>query len=154
VKVKLKNMVTGTLVLTLLFLSGCGGGGDAQKVAEQFLDRYYAQANVQEAKALATPEMAQTIEEQFALFAQVVQLEKGRNHGASFAMKETNQAFAFLGSRPEQEDHAYFKYEAKITTKESDPVYKSIVLSVDRVEGAWRITQFDERATGPTETIR
>lgn len=145
-------MVTGTLVLTLLFLSGCGGGGDAQKVAEQFLDRYYAQANVQEAKALATSEMTQTIEEQFALFAQVVQLEKGRNHGASFAMKETNRAF--LVSRPKQADHAYFKYEAKITTKEADPVYKSIVLSVDRIDGGWRITQFDERASGPTETVR
>lgn len=151
---KLSNLVTATVVVTLLFLSGCEGGGDAQKVAEQFLDRYYAQANVQEAKALATPDMAQKIEEQFALFAQVVQLEKGRHHEASFAMKETNQALFFLGSRPEQGDHAYFKYEAKITTKEADPVYKSIVLSVDRINGGWRITQFDERASGPTETVR
>lgn len=153
---ELKNVVTGTLVLTLLFLSGCGGGGggDAQKVAEQFLDRYYAQANVQEAKALATPDMAQKIEEQFAPFAQLVQVEKGRSHEASFTLKETNQVFLFLGSRPEQRDHGYFTYEVKITPKEADPLYKRVALSIDRIEEAWRITQFDERASGPTETVR
>lgn len=151
VVVKLTSRVTG-FALTLLILSGCGAGGDAQKIAEKFLDHYYTQANVEEAKALATPDMALKIEEQFALFAQLVQLEKGRNHGASFAMKETNQAL--LVSRPKQGDHGYFKYEAKITTEGTDPVYKSIVLSVDRIDEGWRVTQFDESASGPTETVR
>lgn len=96
--------------------------------------------------------MAQKIEEQFPLFSQMVDLEKGRSHSASFAMKETNQAL--LVSRPKQGDHAYFKYEVKITTKEAESVYKSVVLSVDRIDEGWRVTQFDESASEPTETVR
>lgn len=144
VNVKLKNVVTGTLVLALLFLSGCGGGGDPGTVAEQFMDRYYVQANVQEAKAFATPAMAQKIEEQFALSAKVVSVENGRSHEASYTVVE----------RRKEGKHAYYHYEVKITTKEADPLYKRVALSIDRIDGAWRITQFDESASGPTETVR
>lgn len=108
------------------------------------MDRYYVQANVSEAKAPATPAMAQKIEEQFALFAQVVQVEKDRSHEASYTVAE----------RRKEGKHAYYHYEVKITTKEADPLYKRVALSIDRIDGGWRITQFDESASGPTETVR
>jgi hypothetical protein len=54
-----------------------------------------------------------------------------------------------------QKDHAYYHHEAKVITKEADPVYKSVVLSIERIDGAWRITQFDEKGqSGSSETVR
>lgn len=143
---KLKNVVTETLVLALLFLSGCfyGGVGKYATVAKQFMDRYYVQANVSEAKALATPAMAQKIEEQFALFAQAVQIEKGRSHEVSYTMAENKK----------RGNHVYYYYEVKITTKGAEPLYKRVALSIDWIDGGWWITQFDESASGPTETVR
>lgn len=144
---KLKNVVTGTVVSTLLVLSGCGqggGGGDPAAVAEQFMDRYYTKANVQEAKALATPAAAQKIEEQFAEFAKAVPVEQGKSHEVSYTLSEKSK----------EKNHAYHLYEITIKPKEGGPLYKRTALSVDWVDGNWRITQFDESTSAPSQTVR
>ncbi len=150
--VRLKHIVTGTLVVTHLLLSSCGeGGGASQKVAEQFMDRYYVQANLAEAKALATDDMAQKIEEQFARLAKVVPVENGTSHKASFTMKESSTR---SWTRP-QMGYAYYIYEVEIAAKGAEPVYKSVVLSVKRIDRAWRITEFDEKSeSGPSQVVK
>ena len=139
---KLKNVVTGTLVLTLLVLSGCEGGlgrGNPTTVAEQFMDLYYHKANFQEAKALATPAAAQKIEEQFAASAGAVPGETGKSHEASYTLKEKDK----LGN------NNYYIYELTITTKEAGSLRKRVSLGIDWIDGAWRITQFNESAASP-----
>lgn len=140
---KLKNVVTGTLVSALLVLSGCGGGGgkgDPVNVAEQFMDRYYVQANVQEAKALAIPAVAQQIDAALGSPAGDAPGDKGGNREVSYTLKEKNK----------EGKHAYAVYKITIKRKEADPLYKTTSLSIDVVDGAWKITQFDEKTeSGP-----
>ncbi|VUZ85536.1 hypothetical protein MELA_01921 [Candidatus Methylomirabilis lanthanidiphila] len=149
---RLKHIVTGTLAVTHLILAGCGeGGGASQKVAEQFIDRYYVQANPAEATALATDDMAQKIEEQFALLAKVVPVKNSGSHKASFTMKESSTR---SWTRP-QLGYAHYIYEVEIAAKGAEPVYKSVVLAVKHIDGAWRITGFDEKSeSGPSQVVR
>lgn len=135
---KLKNVVTGTLVSALLVLSGCEGGGgkgDPANVAEQFIDRYYTKANLQDAKALATPEAAQKMQETFGPSAGAAPGEKGTSHEVSYTLAEKNK----------EGQHAYAVYRITIKRKEAEPLYKTASLSIDVVDGAWKITQFDEK---------
>lgn len=135
VAVKLRNVVTGTLVLTLLFFAGCGGegGGEAKgdpiAVAEQFMDLYYKKANLQEAKALANPEMAQKIEAASAAAAEATGDE------ISYILKEQSR----------EGKHSYALFQMAIKKKEGDTQYKTISLFVDSVDGAWKVTLFDEK---------
>ncbi|MBZ0160494.1 hypothetical protein [Candidatus Methylomirabilis sp.] len=127
---KLRNVVTGTLVLTVLFLAGCGGeGGEAKgnpiAIAEQFMDLYYHKGNVEEAKALATPETAEKIQ------------APGETAGdeISYILKEQSR----------DGKHSYALYQITIKKKEGEPVYKTTALFVDEVDGAWKITLVDEK---------
>lgn len=103
-------------------------------VAEQFMDRYYNKASVEEAKALTIPAVAEKIAEQVASPADAA--TGGRE--VSYTLIEKNR----------EGKHAYVVYETTITTKETGPVRKEVYLSIDVVDGAWKVTQFDEKAAG------
>ena len=147
---KLRNVVTGTLVLSLFFLAGCGGEegggakGDPIVVAEQFMDLYYHKANIQEAKALATPETAQKIEP-----------APGSPAGDASKEKETGQEIAYtLKEKSMEGKHSYALYLITITRKDAEPIYKTTALFIDLVEGAWKITLFDEKIhDGPHQEV-
>lgn len=144
---KLRNVVTGTLVLSLFFLAGCGEGGakgDPASVAKQFLDRYYVQGNVEEAKALATGDMAKKMGEEFALLAKVVPRDQGKSYEVSYTLSEQFR----------EGKHAYQLYQVVFKPKEGDPIYKKVALSIDTVEKEWLITQFDESPGAPSQTIK
>ena len=132
---KLRNVVTGTLALTLIFLAGCGGGGGGGKgnpigVAEQFMDLYYHKANFQEAKALATPETAEKIQAALGSPAGDAQGEE-----ISYILKEQSR----------EGKHSYALFQITIKRKEGEPIYKTAAIFVDLVDGAWKITLFDEK---------
>jgi len=134
--VKLRNVVTGVLVLTLAFLAGCGGGGEEGKgnplaVAEQFMDLYYKKGNVQEAKALATPDTAEKIQAAGSAAAEALEGQE-----VSYNLKEQSR----------EGKHSYALYEMTIKRKEGGPIYKTVSLFVDLVGGAWKVTLFDEKA--------
>ncbi|MDD5560437.1 hypothetical protein [Candidatus Methylomirabilis sp.] len=133
---KLRNVVPGMLVLTLVLLAGCGGGGGGEGkgnpigVAEQFMDLYYKKGNAQEAKALATPEMAEKIQTTLA------------SVGAGTAGDEISY---ILKEQSREGKHSYALYQITVKKKEGEPVYKTTSLFIDLVEGAWKITLFDEK---------
>lgn len=132
---RLRNVVTGMVVLTFVFLAGCGGGGgestgDPIAVAQQFMDLYYKQGNIQEAKALANPEMAEKIQATAAAAG-----ETAGDQEISYILKEQSR----------EGKHSYALFQMKVQKKEGEPVYKTISLFVDLVEGAWKVTLFDER---------
>ncbi|MDE2059305.1 MAG: hypothetical protein KGL31_04550 [candidate division NC10 bacterium] len=137
---KLRNVVTGMFILTVVFLAGCGGGGGEGKgnpigVAEQFMDLYYKKGNAQEAKALANPEMAQKIEAAGAAAAGAAGEQE-----VSYNLKEQSR----------EGKHSYALYQMTIKRKEGEPIYKTVSLFVDLVDGAWKITLFDEKTmSGP-----
>lgn len=131
---KLRNVVPGMLVLTLVLLAGCGGGGGESKgdpiaVAEQFMDLYYKKGNPQEAKALANAEMA----------------EKIQAAGAAAAGTEGQEISYHLKEQSREGKHSYALFQMMIKRKEGEPVYKTVSLFVDLVEGAWKVTLFDEK---------
>lgn len=144
---KLRNVATGTLALTLLFFAGCGEGGpkgEPASVAKQFLDRYYVQGNVEEAKALATGDMAKKMGEEFALLAKAVPRDQGKSYEVSYTLSEQFR----------EGNHAYQLYLVVLKPKEGDPIYKKVALSIDAVEKDWLITQFDEAPGEPSQTIK
>lgn len=137
---KLRNVVAGMLVLTLGLLVGCGKGGGEGKgnpigIAEQFMELYYKKGNLQEAKALANSEMAQKIEAAGAAAA-----EAAEGQEISYILKEQSR----------EGKHSYALYQMTIKRKEGEPLHKTVSLFVDLVDGAWKITLFDEKIeTGP-----
>ena len=133
VKVKLRKIVTGALGLTLISLAGCGESGektgDPVGVSGQFMDLYYHKADLQGAKALATPETAQKI----------VPLESAagsaQGEEISYMLKEQSR----------EGKHSYALYQITIPRKDGEPIYKTAAIFIDLVGGAWKITLFDEK---------
>ena len=136
---KLRNVVTGTLALTLIFLAGCGGGGGGGKgnpigIAEQFMDLYYHKADLQGAKALAVPETAQKM----AALEPAVGNAQGEE--VSYILKEQSR----------EGKHSYALFQITIKRKEGEPIYKTAAIFVDLIDGAWKVTLFDEKIhSGP-----
>lgn len=131
---KLRNAVTGMVVLTLVFLAGCGGGGGSEGkgdpigVAQQFMDLYYKQGNIEEAKKLANTEMAEKIQAAAAA-------EAAGEQEISYILKEKSH----------EGKHSYALFQMTINRKEGEPQYKTVSLFVDLVDGAWKVTLFDEK---------
>lgn len=154
---KLRNVVTGTLALTLLFFAGCsgdggggggGGTGDPLAVAAQFMDLYYHKGNIKEAAALAVPEMAQKIV-----------AAPGAPAGDASKEKEAGQEIAYtLKEKSMEGTHSYALYTIVIPRKGAEPIYKTAALFVDQAKAgeAWKITLFDEKtqSTPHEETTR
>ncbi|MDE2180052.1 MAG: hypothetical protein KGJ40_04280 [candidate division NC10 bacterium] len=137
---RLRHVTIGTIGLTFLLLAGCGGGGGEGKgnplgIAEQFMDLYYHKGNVQEAKALATPETAEKIQAAGSAAAEALVGQE-----VSYNLKEQSR----------EGKHSYALYQITIKKKEGEPVYKKASLFIDLVGGAWKITLFDEKTmSGP-----
>jgi len=135
--VKLRNVVMGAVAITLLSLFGCqAGGGDPTAVAEQFMDRYYNRADLGEAKTLAIPALAEKIDETFRSSAGATSGNIGGTREIAYTLKETNR----------NGTHSYAIYEATITSKAAGSVRKRVHLSVDLIDGAWKIAEFKESA--------
>ncbi|MDE2485691.1 MAG: hypothetical protein KGL32_10680, partial [candidate division NC10 bacterium] len=110
---------------------GGEGKGNPLGVAAQFMDLYYHKGNVQEAKALATPETAEKIP---------APAEAVGEQEISYNLKEQSR----------EGKHSYALYQITIKKKEGEPVYKTASLFIDLVGGAWKITLFDEKTmSGP-----
>lgn len=134
---KLRNVVSGMLVLTVVFLAGCGGEGGSEGkgdpigVAQQFMDLYYKQGNIEEAKKLANSEMAEKIQAAAAAAGEAAVGEQE----ISYILKEKSH----------EGKHSYALFQMEIKKKEGEPVYKTVSLFVDLVDGAWKVTLFDEK---------
>lgn len=124
------NIALASLALLLLF--ACGGKGGPEEVAVEFMDRYYVRANLQEAEALVSGLAAQKIQEELKLIAGVVSDAQTRSREVAYALKE----------KREGGDRAFFVYEVTITAKGVGSFKKKSILSLGRIDGIWRITNF------------
>lgn len=136
--VKLRKAVAGTVTVTLLYLSGCKAGDeDPADVAEQFMDRYYNGVNIVEAKALAVPALAEKIEATLKSSAAISE-SNGATRKVAYTLKE--KTLDGTGT------HSYAIYETTITSTEAGSVRKRVHISVDLVDGVWKIAEFKESA--------
>ena len=132
---KLRHVVPGMLVLTLVFLAGCGGGGGSEgkgdpiAIAQQFMDLYYKQGNIEEAKKLVNTEMA----------------EKVQATAAAAGAAEGQEISYILKEQSREGKHSYALFQMAIKKKEGESQYKTVSLFVDLIEGAWKVTLFDEK---------
>lgn len=131
------NVMTGIVLIALLYLFGCqAGGGDPATVAGQFMDRYYNGANITEAKALAVPALAEKIEATLKSSVGAIPENNGGTRKVAYALKEN--LLDGTGT------HSYAIYETIIASKEGGSIRKRVHLSLDLVDGVWKIAEFNE----------
>lgn len=134
---KPNNVVMGAVAITLLYLFGCqAGGGGSATVAEQFMDRYYRQANVGEAKSVAIPTLAEKIEATLKSSAGVIPENNDGTRKVTYTLKEN--LLDGTGT------HSSAIYETIIASKEGGSIRKRVHLSLDLVDGVWKIAEFNE----------
>lgn len=132
---KLNRVVAEIIAVAILWLTGCqAGSGEPTDVAEQFMNQYYHGANVEEVKALAVPAVAEKMKMTLQSSAGVTPGDRVGTRKVAYTLKEKQQ----------NGTHSFAIYEATITSKEAGSVRKRVHVSVDLVDGAWKIAEFKE----------
>ena len=120
------------LIAFLVLPSACWRGQGAEAVAERFMEHYYVLADLQGAKRFTTGLASEKIQEQLKLIAGAVVDAQTRSREVSFALVE----------KQEQGEKVFLVYEVTIAPKGGISFKKRSLLSLGRVGGAWKVTNF------------
>lgn len=121
------------LLAVTVFLPACGNTSAPDTIASSFLNQYYVNVDLSQAKKLTDGLATRKIEQEEALLEGV-----GRDRE-----KRRDASYRLLQKREEGERIA-FLYEVMIKGRGVPTLKKRLLLSVAKVDGAWRITNFSD----------
>ncbi len=122
-----------SLLLGFTFvLHACGKASGADGTASAFIDQYYVKVDLSRAKQFTDGLAARKIEQEEALL-------QGRSNGAGTRQREVT--YRLLEKREEGE-HLFYIFDLHIKGRGVPTLKKRSLLSVGKVGGAWRITNF------------
>lgn len=121
------------LLAVTVFFPACSNTSDPDTIASSFLNQYYVNADLSQAKKLTDGLAARKIEQEEALLEGV---GRGRE-------KRRDASYRLLQKREEGE-HIAFLYEVMIKGRGVPTLKRRLLLSVTKIDGAWRITNFSE----------
>lgn len=121
------------LLAVTVFFPACGNTSASDTIASSFLNQYYVNVDLSQAKKLTDGLATRKIEQEEALLEGV---GRGRE-------KRRDTSYRLLQKREEGERVA-FLYELMIEGRGVPTLKKRLLLSVAKVDGAWRITNFSD----------
>jgi hypothetical protein len=118
-----------------LFLGGCGHDlGTAQGVAEEFVDQYYVNIDLQKAKT-------HTVSLALAKVNEEIRLTAGQKIDASTNKPKINYR---LLEKKEGGQRASFLYEGTIHTDDGSSFTRKWIISARKESDQWRVSNFAE----------
>lgn len=126
-------MVFLLVAVTVLF-SACNNTSTPDAIASSFLNQYYINADLLQAKQFTDGLATRKIEQEQALLKGI-----GRGQGT----KRRDASYRLL-QRREEGEHIVFLYELMIKGQGVPTLKKRLLLSVAQVDGVWRITNFSD----------
>ncbi len=124
----------GLCLAALLTLFACSPGEGPESVAQSFVERYYVQPDLPQAKALAHGLARQKIEEQEELLRAVPGQDGAAGRRVSYSLYTTRK----MG-----EDRIFVVYDLAISV-DSRVMKKRAFISTARMNEGWRVTNFQE----------
>lgn len=128
-----RKLVTLCLA-TLVLLVACSRSDSPESVAQDFVERYYVQPNLEKAKALAHGLARHKIEKEQQLLQPMSQSVIPGDRAVSYSLHAT---------RGMGEDRIFFVYDLAISV-DRQTMKKRAFISTTRVKEGWRVTNFQE----------
>lgn len=128
-----RKLVTLCLA-TLVLLVACSRSDSPESVAQDFVERYYVQPNLEKAKALAHGLARHKIEKEQQLLQPMSQEVISGDRAVSYSLHAT---------RGMGEDRIFFVYDLAISV-DRQTMKKRAFISTTRVKEGWRVTNFQE----------
>jgi hypothetical protein len=123
------------LLVWTIVLCGCSRDlGTAQGVAEEFLDQYYVNIDLQKAKAYTVSLALQKVNEEIRLIA-------GQKIDASTNKPKINYR---LLEKKEGDRRAAFLYEGTIRTDDGSSFTRKWLIAARKESDQWRVSNFTE----------
>lgn len=129
----IRKLVTLCLA-TLVLLVACSRSDSPESIAQDFVERYYVQPNLEKAKALAHGLARHKIEKEQQLVQSVSQAVIPGGRAVSYSLYAT---------RGMGEDRIFFVYDLAISV-DRQTMKKRAFISTSRVKEGWRVTNYQE----------
>ncbi len=115
-----------------VFIPGCGHTVDADSTASSFVDQYYVKVDLPRAKKFTDGLATRKIEQEQALLQGASTGEGGKRRDVTYRLLE----------KRDEGEHIFFVYDLAVKGRGVPTLKKRSLISVGKVGGAWRITNF------------
>ncbi len=122
------------LFLGLLPAPACGRSDGPEGIARRFMDEYYVRVDLGAARRVAGGLASKKLDNEVTLT---------RGQTTAGAMEGRSVAYNLVTQQQEGDRHS-FLYEVRVRLTRGGEFTRKTVLLVGRVEGTWRVTNFNE----------
>lgn len=127
-----------SLILGFIFAVACGGDNSAEGVAEEFLYRYFIELDQEHALELSSGLAEEKLREEMELL-------RGIRNDPNLDLSEHRPfiEYELVERRSRDVGQEAFIYKIAISSKGGGKHFRQIVLTTTRVNGAWKVQNFD-----------
>ena len=126
------NSLALLLLGATVFFPSCRDTSDADSTASRFVDQYYVKVDLSRAKQFTDGLATRKIEQEQALLQGASTFEGTRHRDVTYRLLEKRG----------EGDHIFFIYDLAVKGQGVPTLKKRSLVSVGKVSGAWRITNF------------